>query len=334
MKASLIISEAGRRNLAVAGISTGWLTAWLQAVGAEHADVYALTSKSWKKSKGWHIFFASESELMRIALDDGRRIRADQSNQRTLVGVKTLQLKNPTRSAWLYQDGEGQQVLLLPLGEIAYQRETWLKSLRDYRAIKPLYILAGDETGEIMLEPGLSASCAHQLNSLQESMVINDAGMLPEEQLFAMLKTRGWQLRFAESCTAGAMSERFSRLDGASEVLDRAWITYSNTSKQELLQVPNTMIDSEGAVSQAVVERMVSAGSENRSACIAVSGIAGPTGATADKPVCTIWIAIATPEHAIVSKKWLFTGSRSEIRSRAVVAGFQMLISLLSNPST
>src|SRR5690606_2324187 len=107
------------------------------------------------------------------------------------------------------------------------------------------------------------------------------------------LRTHGWRLATAESCTGGWIAETVTAIAGSSDWFDCGWVTYSNAAKQRQLGVPATLIDTQGAVSEAVVAAMVRGALAHSDAqvALAVSGIAGPTGGSPDKPVGTVCFA-------------------------------------------
>jgi len=333
IRAHLVVSEAGMNDLGSAGMTTGWLSAWLQSAGAAHVDLHLLESDTWKHVTGWQIFYAGESELMRIALYHGKRIQAREDGGRTLLGVDVLPLQNPERIAWHYILDDHSHCVLLPLGDIAYQRERWLHVLNAGRPLLPLYIYPGEHAGTV-LEPGL-CGCV-QMPEEDFEQPVNDGGYLPEETLMHKLKARSLKVRFAESCTAGGLSERLSRLPGASGVLEGGWVTYSNEAKHKLLKVPGRLLKKYGAVSREVVECMAKAGCDRTHVCVAVSGIAGPDGSSEGKPVGLVWIAAAWVEGKLrVTKKTSvqcgnFSGSRAAIRQQAVNHAFALLARVLS----
>lgn len=140
----------------------------------------------------------------------------------------------------------------------------------------------------------------------------------------AALQARGWQLVTAESCTGGWMGQAITAVAGSSAWFDRGFITYSNTAKQDLLQVPAEVLENHGAVSEATVLAMAQGGLRNSAAqlAVAVSGIAGPDGGTPDKPVGTVWIAWASPETAR-AQRFLFHGDRETVRRQTVIAALE-----------
>jgi len=326
IQAQLVMSEAGINDICHAGITTGWLTAWLQSAGAEHVSLHLLETDTWKHAVDWQIFHATESELMRVALYHGKRIRAREDGGRTLLAADAFQLENPCRTAWNYTGSNHTSRVLIPLGDIAYQRETWLRLLNGGAPLFPLNVYTG-EKGGVELEPGLRGSL--RACSDASATVINNGGYLPEEMLMYQLREKGLKVRFAESCTGGGLSERLSRIPGASGVLDGGWVAYSNDAKHTLLKVPKRLIARHGAVSHEVVEAMAKAGADNMHACVAISGIAGPDGGSEDKPVGTIWMAAALPDGKICVKCGDFSGSRAEIRQKTVNHAFALLARFL-----
>jgi nicotinamide-nucleotide amidase len=111
-----------------------------------------------------------------------------------------------------------------------------------------------------------------------------------------LLRERGRKLTVAESCTGGQIAALITQVPGASQVFDAGFVTYSNAIKQRVLGVDETVLAQQGAVSEAVVLQMAAGALRCSGAdyAIAVSGIAGPDGGTAEKPVGTVWIAWGT----------------------------------------
>ncbi len=329
IKARLLVSRAAIRELGEAGISVDWLIAWLRQAGAHAVDLDWLeSSEPGVAAADWCLAVGEEALLMRLALAHGRRIRIDDVGSRGLHGGVSVELDNPRRTAWAFETSDGGRCVLLPLGDVAYQRERWLHLLNDGAPLAPLYVsLAGeaDEADGLPLEAGLRG----WLESPPEGCpVLNDGGYLPEEWLAMRLDARGWRVRFAESCTAGGMAERFSRLPGVSSTLDAAWTTYSNEAKHRLLNVPKGLIEHHGAVSREVAEAMATGGADGTCACLAATGIAGPGGGSPDKPVGTVWIAAALPDGRVTSRLLRLAGSRAAIRRQTVNHAFALLSSL------
>ena len=146
------------------------------------------------------------------------------------------------------------------------------------------------------------------------------------EKLLQLCRERGMKLRTAESCSAGAIAAAIAAVPGASDVLDRGWITYSNDAKSEELNVNPKLINEYGAVSREVVLAMAEGGASEQAICVAVSGIAGPDGGTDEKPVGTVWIGIAGGGYAPVTESYLFSGDRTEVQHQTVTSAIDMLI--------
>ena len=124
----------------------------------------------------------------------------------------------------------------------------------------------------------------------------------------------------AESCTGGLVAAALTAVAGSSQWFEQSWVTYSNRAKQTMLGVPQATLQQHGAVSKEVVEAMA-AGARVRAGstiAVAISGIAGPTGGTADKPVGTVWIAWATAEQ-VESRGFRFDGDRYTVRMLSAV---------------
>jgi len=294
----------------IAGISTGWLKAWLLSAGATEVSIDLLESNAWANSNAdWQLFFARPDELNEVA---EKNFSDSQCTQ--------LKLDNPPRHVCHFMNQQ-RQTLLIPIGEIAYQRRHWLSLLTGGKALSPLYVSANDKQ-PITLEPGLSAS----LNRPEHTQYLNAAGITIEEQVIASLKQHKLSIRTVESCSAGGIAARLCRVSGASEVVDRSWVTYSNIAKQEEVGVDAELIDEFGAVSQDVVIAMADGGADASHICIATSGIAGPGGGTDEKPVGTVWVAIALEGQSTVSRCLKLSGARHEIQARAVIESLHLLL--------
>lgn len=151
------------------------------------------------------------------------------------------------------------------------------------------------------------------------------------------LRERGWSLALAESCTGGLVSRKIAAIPGASDYLDRAYVTYSNEAKMELLGVPEDLLVRYGAVSEQVALAMAEGartrkGGKGVDVAVSVTGIAGPSGGSAEKPVGTVYIGCVTPEKKLV-EKYRFGGEREEIQEHAAQAALVLLWKLLSNSS-
>lgn len=142
--------------------------------------------------------------------------------------------------------------------------------------------------------------------------------MMSVESLLQLCRQSGVKIRTAESCTAGAVAAAIASVSGASDVLDRGWVTYSNQAKIDELSVPESYLKQYGAVSQPVVEAMAQGGSDDGILCVALSGIAGPSGGSIAKPVGMVWIAVAYGKTYVQSCCYQFEGGRAAVQSLAV----------------
>lgn len=153
-----------------------------------------------------------------------------------------------------------------------------------------------------------------------------------EEVVFKILKKNKMKVAFCESCTGGLISSKFTRIPGASEVFDRAYITYSNLSKMEDLGVSEDTLDKYGAVSKETALEMAK-GLLNKTSvdvALSVTGIAGPSGGTETKPVGLVYIGICTKDSSKVVES-LFGGDRVSIQNRAYLKAFNELRKFLLN---
>jgi len=232
-------------------------------------------------------------------------------------------LQNPYRVCSCHHIGVG-SVLYIDQGDIAFQRNHYLRHLNDGKPLQRLAVIANDD-GKFKLEPGLSGELLAEGEALPPGG-LNIDGQLLEEQVLAVLVETGLRLRTVESCTAGAIAARIGHLPGASDVLERGWVTYSNQSKCDEVSVSDELIDSFGAVSQQVVVAMAEGAAAEGIASVAVSGIAGPSGGTPAKPVGTVWIAVAVPGEKTEAMMLSISGSRSDVQWRAVKAALILLL--------
>lgn len=146
------------------------------------------------------------------------------------------------------------------------------------------------------------------------------------EPVLATLRERGWRLAVAESCTGGLLGGRLTAIPGASEVFVGGVIAYSNAVKQALLAVPEAVLERHGAVSEETARAMAegAAARFEAEAAIAVTGIAGPGGGSDEKPVGTVFVAARAGSVTRVAGR-VVPGGRSEIRTRSVQAGLNLL---------
>ena len=138
----------------------------------------------------------------------------------------------------------------------------------------------------------------------------------------------------AESCTGGLIAAACTDLAGSSQWFERGFVTYSNAAKTDLLGVDARLIDRHGAVSEAVARAMAQGAlvHSQTQAAVAVTGVAGPGGASAGKPVGTVWFGWATPA-GLTSELRHFDGDRAAVRQAATAHALARLADLLGLPA-
>ncbi len=142
------------------------------------------------------------------------------------------------------------------------------------------------------------------------------------------LRTRGWTLAIAESCTGGLVGHLLTREPGASDFLVLDAVTYANSAKQQVLGVDEDALRGHGAVSAEVATRMAEGARRVSGADVALSitGIAGPTGGTETKPVGLVYLAVSTNKGTVVKERNFQYRDRAQIQTIAAYAGLQMVL--------
>lgn len=150
-------------------------------------------------------------------------------------------------------------------------------------------------------------------------------------EVAAQLRSRQLKLAAAESCTGGWIAKILTDIAGSSDWFDRGFVTYSNQAKQEMLGVNPETLAAYGAVSEAVVREMASGALAHSQADLAlsVSGIAGPGGGSAEKPVGTVWFGWQGRGGEPVAARYCFDGDREAVRRQAVLTALQGVLKLL-----
>ena len=150
-------------------------------------------------------------------------------------------------------------------------------------------------------------------------------------QLASALLKKQWHLSTAESCTGGLVAATITELAGSSEWFERGYVTYSNSAKSEDVNVSQELIAQHGAVSDQVARAMVIGAkqSSNSDIALSITGIAGPTGGSVEKPVGTVCFAWILANNAIYSETKLFSGNRQDIRAQACEFSLKRLLELL-----
>ena len=153
------------------------------------------------------------------------------------------------------------------------------------------------------------------------------------EQLGARLLERGEWLVTAESCTGGWVAQTVTAIAGSSGWFDRGFVTYSNAAKRDMLGVPETTLDRHGAVSEATARAMAIGALEHSRGdwSVAITGIAGPSGGTPDKPVGTVCFAWAWRAGGCEAQTCYFPGGRTEVRALSVRHALRGLLARLQD---
>ena len=151
------------------------------------------------------------------------------------------------------------------------------------------------------------------------------------EELARVLIKNHWHLSTAESCTGGMVAASITELAGSSEWFERGYVTYSNQSKSEDIDVSQNLIEQHGAVSDQVARAMALGAKQNSGSdlSLSITGIAGPTGGSPEKPIGTVCFAWALANDQIVSETKHFEGNRQQIRQQACDFSLRKLLSLV-----
>jgi nicotinamide-nucleotide amidase len=170
-------------------------------------------------------------------------------------------------------------------------------------------------------------AAAGELADALGDIIFSTDGRAIEVVVGDALKARGWWLATAESCTGGGILARLTDVPGSSSYVRGGVVAYDNAVKTSHAGVPAELLVTHGAVSEPVARAMADGVRAGLVAdvAVAVTGIAGPTGGTPDKPVGTVVIAVAAPDRATLAKTFLFVGDRQMIRTQSVMAALDLV---------
>ncbi len=151
------------------------------------------------------------------------------------------------------------------------------------------------------------------------------------EALLESYRRAGLTIATAESCTGGLVASCLTEIAGSSDVFERGFVTYSNTAKAEVLGVPAPLIAERGAVSAEVAEAMARGALERSTAdaAVALTGVAGPGGGTAEKPVGLVHLGAVRRGGAARQRREIFGGDRTAVRASSVAVALELLGELL-----
>ena len=146
-------------------------------------------------------------------------------------------------------------------------------------------------------------------------------------KIISLLKRKKHKLALAESCTGGLIAGAITEIPGSSSIFHRGYVTYSNLAKQQVLNVQSCQLKKFGAVSEEVASQMAIGAklNSNSDISVAVTGIAGPSGGSLEKPIGTVFIALAFKEDIKV-KDFLFEGDRAQIRMSTVRSALEIIL--------
>ena len=162
-------------------------------------------------------------------------------------------------------------------------------------------------------------------------MTFHTALLSQAEALLESYRRAGLTIATAESCTGGLVAGCLTEIAGSSDVFERGFVTYSNAAKAEVLGVPATLIAERGAVSAEVAEAMARGALERSKAdaAVALTGVAGPGGGTAEKPVGLVHFGAVRRGESARQRREIFGGDRTAVRARSVAAALELLGELL-----
>jgi len=221
----------------------------------------------------------------------------------------------------------------------ALVEERTLKALNGMPGVEPAYSVkteAGKCEVRLTVKAGDDDRLAAGVAALEHEFGadLHPAGTELAALLTADLKARGWHLATAESCTGGGIGQQLTELPGVSAVYRGGVVAYHNDLKQALLGVPAALLDRHGAVSAECAEAMARGAAARLAAevVVSVTGIAGPDGGTADKPVGTVFIATLVKDEVKVTRNQ-FPHDRRGVRGRTITSALNQLRShLLATP--
>jgi len=209
----------------------------------------------------------------------------------------------------LVENAIGEKVLSIPgieLGYCARPGEVEVRIIGDPKAIGAADAIIRRELG---------------------ARIFSDNDETLETVVVRLLKQRKETLATAESCTGGLIANKITNVSGASEVFLAGYVTYANSAKSDVLNVDSKLIDKHGAVSEAVARAMAE-GARRRAASthgLATTGIAGPAGGSDEKPIGTVYIALASENSGTIVKKFRFPTDRETFKQLAAQAALDLL---------
>ena len=225
--------------------------------------------------------------------------------------------------------GEGESFLAERIADIEDSLPPYIKLAFLPKLGQVRLRLSGYGDDEISLKSEVD-KFARQIIDRVANVVVAEEDIPIEKAIMNYMAAKGLTLSIAESCTGGYISQLFTQHAGSSKVFLGGAVTYSNGLKESILGVQNDTLQRYGAVSRETVSEMIDGALKNFKSdyAIAVTGIAGPDGGTPDKPVGTIWIAVASARKKVI-KKLTFGDKRRQNIDRSAISALNMLNTLL-----
>jgi nicotinamide-nucleotide amidase len=257
---------------------------------------------------------------------------------RELQGMWPAVVADPTVQAALSGRGELRQRTIRLWGTPESELAATLRSHGERLSGLEITTCLRDGELEIVTRYGPHAqqaydSFAAEIVAAYPATAYSPDGRTVDEMVADGLLARGWTIATAESCTAGLLAGRLTDRAGSSEYVRGGLVVYSNEAKSELAGVPVELINQVGAVSEEVASGLA-AGARDRLHAdlgVGITGIAGPGGGSAEKPVGLVHFAIAGPQGASVTRHAVLPGNRAEVRRRAVVVALHLIREFLAD---
>ena len=227
--------------------------------------------------------------------------------------------------------GEGESFLAEHISDIENDLPPYIKLAYLPKLGQVRLRLSGFGEDEALLQPEVDRFAARIIERIGSVFVVAEDIEL-EKAVMNKMEAAGLTVSAAESCTGGYLSHLFTQHPGSSKVFLGGGVVYSNALKEHILGVKLQTIETFGAVSEQCVKEMVQGAIKNFRSdfAIAITGIAGPDGGTPDKPIGTVWIAVAGHERMLI-KKYTFGNKRQQNIERSAVMALSMLNTLLTD---
>lgn len=230
----------------------------------------------------------------------------------------------------LLPDGASRRVLYLKLTGIGESDivEAVEKQLEAVPRLELGYCIGRGDVDVRLAGPEAAVTAGAQIvRARLGDFILSEDRRILEEVVVQTLAARGESVALAESCTGGEVASRLTDVSGASAVFGHGFVTYANLAKQQQLGVPAALIEAHGAVSEEVARAMAGgclavSGADH---ALALTGIAGPTGGSDDKPVGTVWIALASKGAGTAARKYFYPGARDRFKLLASQAALELL---------